>query len=54
MIKEENLIENHAPLPYGFRNSYRNLKCENSQDYAQKLYVHEFRFWPARGLFPRD
>ncbi len=25
------------PLPYGLRNSYRNLKSENSQDYAQKL-----------------
>jgi hypothetical protein len=36
------------PLPYGFRNLYRNLKSGNSQDYAQKpqqLYVHEFGFW---------
>jgi hypothetical protein len=24
------------PLPYGFRNTYRILKSENSQDYAQK------------------
>ncbi len=24
------------PLPYGLRNLYRNLKSENSQDYAQK------------------
>jgi hypothetical protein len=24
------------PLPYGFRNPSRNLKSENSQDYAQK------------------
>jgi hypothetical protein len=24
------------PLPYGIRNPYRNLKSENSQDYAQK------------------
>jgi hypothetical protein len=24
------------PLPYGFRNPYRNFKSENSQDYAQK------------------
>ena len=24
------------PLPYGFRNPYRNLKSENSQHYAQK------------------
>jgi hypothetical protein len=23
------------PLPFGLRNSYRNLKSENSQDYAQ-------------------
>jgi hypothetical protein len=35
------------PLSYGLRNSYRNLKSENSQDYAQKsqwrkMYVHEF------------
>jgi hypothetical protein len=25
------------PPPYGLRNPYRNLKYENSQDYAQKL-----------------
>jgi hypothetical protein len=36
-------------LPYGLRNPNRNLKSENSQDYAQKpnsakLYVHEFDF----------
>ncbi len=24
------------PLPYGLRNPYRNLRFENSQDYAQK------------------
>ncbi len=24
------------PLPYGLRYPYRNLKSENSQDYAQK------------------
>jgi hypothetical protein len=24
------------PLPYSLRNPYRNLKSENSQDYAQK------------------
>jgi hypothetical protein len=24
------------PLPYGLRNPYRNLKSENSQDYALK------------------
>ncbi len=38
------------PLPYGLRNPYRNLKSENSQDYAQKpqkkLYFHEFDFGP--------
>jgi hypothetical protein len=33
------------PLPYGLRNPYRNLRSENSRDYAQKLYVHEFGFW---------
>jgi hypothetical protein len=35
------------PLHYGLKNPYRNLKSENSQDYAQnskKLYVHEFGF----------
>jgi hypothetical protein len=36
------------PLPYGLGNPYRNLKFENSQDYAPvtstKLYVHEFGF----------
>jgi hypothetical protein len=26
-----------CPLPYGLRNSYRNITSENSQDYAQKL-----------------
>jgi hypothetical protein len=35
------------PLPYGLRNLHRNLKSENSQDYAQKpqqncTYVHDF------------
>ncbi len=30
--KEEDLIEN--PIPYVLRNPYRNLKSENSQDYA--------------------
>jgi hypothetical protein len=24
------------PLPFGLRNPYKNLKSENSQDYAQK------------------
>jgi hypothetical protein len=24
------------PIPYGLRNPYRNLKSENSQEYAQK------------------
>jgi hypothetical protein len=33
---EENLIENHTPFPDGLRNLYRNLKSDNSQDYAQK------------------
>jgi hypothetical protein len=28
------------PLPYGLRNPYRNLKSENSQDYAQKPQRH--------------
>ncbi len=28
------------PLPYGLRNPYRNLKCENSQYYAQKPERH--------------
>ncbi len=40
--KEENLTENHTPLPNGLRNQYRNLKSEKSQDYAPetsaKLY----------------
>jgi hypothetical protein len=25
-----------SPLSYGLRNPYRNLKSENTQDYAQK------------------
>ncbi len=29
------------PLPYGLRNLYRNLKSQNSQDYAQKPQVSE-------------
>jgi hypothetical protein len=36
------------PLHFDLRNPYRNLKSENSQDYAQKpqrkLYVHGFGF----------
>ncbi len=34
--KKENLIRKPHPLPYCLRNPYRNLKSENSQDYAQK------------------
>jgi hypothetical protein len=30
------MIENHIPFPMVFRNPYRNLKSENSQDYAKK------------------
>jgi hypothetical protein len=29
-------MEKLSPRPYGLRNPYRNLKSENSQDYAQK------------------
>jgi hypothetical protein len=32
----EKLDRKPYPLPYGLRNPYRNLKSENSQDYAQK------------------
>ncbi len=28
------------PLPYGFRNPYRKLKSDNSQDYAQKPHMN--------------
>ncbi len=59
--KEENLIENHNPfpLPYGLslRNPYRNLKSENSQDYAQKPQQNS-RSWirllvsPTKHFFP--
>jgi hypothetical protein len=28
--------ENNTSFPFGLRNPYRNLKSENSQDYAQK------------------
>jgi hypothetical protein len=34
--KEENPDRKLYPYPYGLRNPYRNLKLENSQDYAQK------------------
>jgi hypothetical protein len=34
--KRENPHGKPYPLPFGLRNSYRNLKSENSQDYAQK------------------
>ncbi len=34
--KEEKPVRKPYPLPYGLRNPYRNLKSENSQDYAQK------------------
>ncbi len=32
------------PLPCGLRNPHRNLMSENSQDYTQKLDIHEFGF----------
>ncbi len=32
------------PIPYGLRNPHRNLKFENSQDYAQK--PHQNCMWP--------
>jgi hypothetical protein len=37
-VKEKGEKPNRKPypLPYGLRNPYRNLKSENSQDYAQK------------------
>ena len=36
-IGERRKIERKPhPLPYGLRNPYRNLKSENSQDYAQE------------------
>jgi hypothetical protein len=33
--RRKNLIANHSPFPM-FQKPYRNLKSENSQDYAQK------------------
>jgi|LakMenEpi03Aug12_release.lakeMendotaPanAssembly.Ray.scaffolds.fasta_scaffold546660_1 hypothetical protein len=30
------------PFPKGLRNPYRNLKFENSQDYAQKSQINNF------------
>jgi hypothetical protein len=50
MKKEELLDRNPYPHPYGLRNPYRNLKSENSQDYAKKphqnctMYIHTFGF----------
>jgi hypothetical protein len=37
-VKEKGGKQDRKPstLPYGLRNPYRNIKCENSQDYAQK------------------
>ncbi len=32
--KEANLTENHTPFGMVLRNPYRNLKSENSKDYA--------------------
>jgi hypothetical protein len=39
-------MEKPYPLPYAFRNPYRNLKSENScrNLNEKKLYVHEFGF----------
>jgi hypothetical protein len=34
--KEEKPDRKQYSLPYDLRNPYRNLKPENSQDYAQK------------------
>jgi hypothetical protein len=37
------------PIPYGLRNPHRNLKSENSQDYAQKrkctFMISDSGFW---------
>jgi hypothetical protein len=37
-VKEKGRKPDRKPhlLPYGFRNLYRNLKSENSEDYDQK------------------
>jgi hypothetical protein len=40
------------PLPYDLRNPYRNLKCENSQDYAQKPQRNCKFMTSASGLVP--
>jgi hypothetical protein len=34
--KRGKLVGKPYPLPYGLRNPYRNLKSDNSKDYAQK------------------
>ncbi len=39
------------PLPYGLRNPYRNLKSENSVDYAQKPQQNCTFMNSASGLF---
>jgi hypothetical protein len=39
------------PIPFGLRNPYRNLKSENSQDYAQK---RNYTFMISGRIFKDD
>ncbi len=50
--------ENPYPPLHGLKNPHRNLKCENSQDFAcpetsMKLYVHEFGLCTAVATYSR-
>ncbi len=47
--KEEILLENHTPLPMNKKSTHKP-QVWDSQDYAQKLDIHEFGFICKRAL----
>jgi hypothetical protein len=51
--KEGNPDRKPYPLSYGLRNPYRNLKSENSQDYAQKPQ-RDFTFMNSASVTNHD
>jgi hypothetical protein len=51
--KEENMIENHTPLPYGLRKPYRNLKFWELSRLYSKPY-RNLKFWELSRLYYRN
>jgi hypothetical protein len=42
------------PIPYGLRNPYRNLKSENSQDYAEKSQRRNCMFMNSASSYVQE